>query len=110
MDMHYAILIAIVAVGSVVLLFRQLSRRFRHSSLWFRSAFLLASLFGITWSALGFLLLSHQKAGHTDLLWPRFWTLHCLFLIVGGVALGVLIALIISPEFWRRSGQTASSV
>ena len=110
MDLHYAIPYATVALGSVLLLVAQFSQRFRRASLWFRSAFLLASLFGIVWSTLGFFLLSHQIGEHTDLPWPRFWALQALKSDVGGVALGIFIALVINPEFWRRSVRFTPSV
>jgi purine-cytosine permease-like protein len=97
-DMSYWIVI----VGALLLLVAQFGYRFRHSSLWFRSAYLLASIFALAWSALGFYLSSHQKGEHTDLPWSRFWALDHLKSNVGGAALGVFFALVISPEFWRR--------
>ena|ERR1700693_1367665 len=110
MDLHYAIPYTVVAVGSVLLLFAQFTRRFRHSSLWYRLAFLLSSVAGIAWSTLGFFLLSHQEAGHTTLPWSRFWSLHGLKSDIGGVAVGIFIALVISPEFWKRRARATSSV
>jgi len=107
MDLHYAIPYAIVAVGSVLLLIAQFSRRFRRSSLWFRSAFLLGSIAGIAWSALGSYLALHRTGTHTTLSWSRFWFLHCTYLTVGGMGLGMLISLVISPEFYRRSDRSA---
>src|SRR5260370_42426599 len=110
MDLHYVIPYTIVAAGSVLLLIAQFSRRFRHSSLWFRSAFFLGSLSAIIWSALGFFLLLHHKGGHTDLSWSRFWALHGFKSDFGGVALGIFIALVINPEFWRRSARFTPNI
>jgi hypothetical protein len=110
MYLHYAIPYTIVGVGSVLLLLAQLGPRFRAGSLWFRVAFLLASLSGITWSALGFFLLSHHAAGRTDLPWARFWALDHLKSDIAGVTLGIFIALLISPEFWRRCARITRNV
>jgi hypothetical protein len=96
----------IVVGGSVFLLIAQLSPRFRHASLWYRIGYLAASLLGILWSGLGFYLLSHQAGSHTDLPWPRYWMLYSVKSDVGGLALGIFIALATNPESWRRSART----
>jgi hypothetical protein len=107
MDLHYAILYALVTVGSVLLLLAQFSRKFRRSSLWFRWVFLLGCVSGIAWSALGSYLALHRTGGHTTMPWSRFWFLHCTYLTFGGVALGMLVSLVLSPEFYRRVDRRA---
>ena len=109
MDLHYVIPYMVVAIGAVLLLIAQFGRTFRTRSLWFRSAFLLASCFCIVWSALGFFLSSHDRSGHTDLPWSRFWGLSHLKSNVGGVAAGIFIALALSREFWRRSARASQA-
>jgi hypothetical protein len=100
----------IVVVGSVLLLIAQFRPRFRRASFWFRSGYLAASLLAISWSALGFFLLSHQRGAHTDLPWPRYWSLYSLKSNLGGVVLGIFIALVTNPESWRRSARATPSV
>jgi hypothetical protein len=102
MDLHLAVPYALAGVGSVLLLFAPFTRKYRHAPRWLRAGFLIASPLGLAWSALGFYLLSHRVGTQTDLHWSRFWFLHCTYLTVGGMALGVLITLVISPEFYRR--------
>jgi hypothetical protein len=108
MDLHLAVPYALVGVGSVLLLFAPFSRKYRHAPRWIRSGFLIASPLGFAWSGLGFYLLSHQIGTHTDLSWTRFWLLHCTYLTVGGMGLGILITLVISPEFYRRHDRGAN--
>jgi hypothetical protein len=103
MDSHETIPYTIVAFGAALLLIAQFGRKFRARSLWYRCAFLLLSCVCITWSTLGFFLASHHTAGHTDLPWSRFWFVDHIKSDMGGVAVGIFIALVISPEFWRRS-------
>ena len=108
MDLQYVVLYALVAVGSAWLFLASFRRKYRNAPRWFRSGFLIASPLGLAWSALGFYLLSHRVGPHTDLPWPRFWFLHCTYLTVGGMALGIFITLVISPEFYRRHDSDAS--
>jgi hypothetical protein len=109
MDPHKTIPYGIVVFGAILLLVAQFGRTFRARSPWFRSAFLLFSLFSAVWSTLGFYLASHDRGGHTDLPRSQFWALDHLKSNIVGVVVGIFIALIISPEFWRRRARTASA-
>jgi len=105
MDLHELISCTVIAFGAVLLLLAQFGRRFRAASVWFRVAFFLASCTSIAWSGIGFFLLSHQRGEHTDLSRSQFWAVDHLKSYLIGVALGIFIALIISPEFWKRPVQ-----
>jgi hypothetical protein len=109
MHLHELIPYTVIAFGAVLLLLAQFGRRFRAASVWFRAAFFLASCFSIAWSGLGFFLWSHQTGEHTDLPRSQFWALDHLKSYLTGVALGIFIALIISPEFWKRPVQRHQS-
>src|SRR2546430_2148407 len=107
MDLHYAVPYTLVAIGSVLLSVAPFSRKYRYAPRWIRSGFLIASPLGLAWSGLGFYLLWHHVDTHTDLSWSRFWFLHCTYLTVGGMALGIFITLVISPDFYKRHDRSA---
>jgi hypothetical protein len=109
MNLHEAIPKAIVAIGSALVLFAPFSRKYRDASLWLRSASFVGSLFLLAWSILGFFLLFHAKGEHTDLSWPRFWMLSHLKSDLGGIGAGILVALVTSPEFRRRSARRSKA-
>jgi hypothetical protein len=105
---NLAIPYIIAALGCFLLLIAPFTRRFRDAPRWIRSGFLIASPLGLAWSGLGFYLLSHHVGTHTDLSWSRFWFLHCTYLTVGGMALGIFITLVVSPDFYKRHDRGAS--
>jgi len=109
MDLHEVILYTIGLVGAVILLFFPLGP-YRYASWWLRSLFLLAVPALVAWAALGFFLLSHEQAHHSDLSYARLWSLSQLKSDLGGVALGLLIALFVSPEFWKRPRRSNASI
>ena len=109
MDLHYLIPYAIGLVGAVILLVFPFSS-YRAASWWLRSLFLLASPALIAWAGLGFFLLSQEQARRSGLSSARLWSLSHLKSELGGVALGLLIALVISPEFWKRRRRSDVSV
>jgi hypothetical protein len=108
MDLHYIIPYTIGLVGAVILLFFPFST-YRYASWWLRSLFLLASPALIAWAGLGFFLLSHEQAHHSDLSYERLWSLSHLKSDFAGVALGFLIALVISPEFRKHPRRSSVS-
>ena len=109
MDPHYVIPYTIGLVGAVILLFFPFSL-YRYASWWLRSVFLLAGPALIAWAGLGFFLLSHEQAHHSDLSYARLWFFSHLKSNLGGLALGLLIALFISPEFRKRPRRSSVSV
>jgi hypothetical protein len=109
MDLHYVIPYTVGLVGAVILLFFPFSA-YRYASWWLRSLFLVASPALIACAGLGFFLLSHGQAHHSDLSYARLWSLSHLKSDFGGVALGLLIALAISPEFRKRPRRSNVSV
>ena len=109
MDPHYVIPYTIGVVGAVILLFFPFSL-YRYASWRLRFLFLLASPALLAWAGLGFFLLSHEQAHHSDLSYAKLWSLSHLKSDLGGVALGLLIALVISPEFRKRPRRSTVSV
>jgi hypothetical protein len=99
MDLHYAIPAAIVAAGSLFLVCAPFLSRFRNASLWLRLCLFFSGPIGITWSGIAFYLLMHEKDGHTLLSWPRFWALDHMKSNIAGLAVGMLICIVLSPEF-----------
>ena len=80
---------------SIIVLFGLFAPKYRLASRWLRSIFVLLAIFGVMWSALGFLLLlySEQFSRHTRAYLFQ-WKSH-----LSGIAMGLLISLILSPEF-----------
>ena len=89
----------VVAIGSLVLATVPFQPRYRAASVWLRVGFFLVGPVGITWSGLGFYLLLHQKGGKTLLPWSRFWALDHIKSSITGLAVGMLLCLLLSPEF-----------
>jgi len=105
MDLHYAVPDTIIGIGSILLLFAPRSPQYRGGPRWIRVGFLLAGVCGIGCSALGFYL--HLVALH----WARYWLLHYIHVTLGGMALGILILMILSPDFYRsRKDQATPNV
>src|SRR6266478_4228568 len=109
MDPHKAIPYAVAAIGSALLLFTPFTRKYRDASLWLRSAWFVGSVFLLAWSILGLFLLSHEKGEHSDLSWPRFLMLSHMKSNLGGLGAGILLALVTSPEFRKRSARSSQA-
>src|SRR5437867_11013255 len=80
---------------SLAFLFLTFAPKYRRTSVWLRSVSFILSINGLIWSALGFTLL--LKASHLPRqirLFMDHWMSH-----LGGIGLGLLISLILSPEF-----------
>lgn len=103
MYLNKAILLAFVTIGSALGLIAPFTRKYRDASLWLRSVWFAGSIFLLTWSILGLFLLSHEKGGHSDLGWPRFLIIDHAKSDIGGIGAGILLALVTSPEFRKRS-------
>ena len=96
---HYGISYVIVAIGAALLALAPFLSKYRNASLWLRCGLFLIGPVGIAWSALGFYLLRHQKDGRTLLSWPQFWAFDHMKSNVSGLAVGMLLCLMLSPEF-----------
>jgi hypothetical protein len=108
---RYGISYLIVAIGSVALALAAFFSKFRAASFWLRCGLFLTGPIGIAWSGLGFYLLRHQKDGRTLLSWPRFWALDHMKSNLSGLAVGMLLCLVLSPEFRsfvRRKTKTSN--
>jgi hypothetical protein len=90
---------AIVAIGSLLLATVPFVPRYRSASLWLRLGFFLIGPIGIAWSGLGFYLRLNERGDRTLLSWPRFWALDHIKANIAGLALGMLLCLVLSPEF-----------
>jgi len=106
-DLHKIIPCALGIIASPLFLALPFSRRYRDAPRWLRAGFLLAAPLVLAWGITGVYLAAHETNHHTDLPFTQFWFLHCTHLTVGGMGLGVLITLVISPEFYRRYDGTA---
>lgn len=85
----------VAPVLSVAFLFLLLAPKHRPTSRWVRSIFALLAIFGVVWSALGLLLLLYSEQFTRDTRVYLFqWKSH-----LSGIAMGLLISLILNPEF-----------
>jgi hypothetical protein len=107
-DLHKIIPCALGIIASPLFLALPFSRRYRDAPRWLRAGFLLAAPLVLAWGITGVYLAVHETNHHNDLPFTQFWFLHCTHLTVGGMGLGVLITLVISPEFYRRHDRTAN--
>jgi len=108
MDLHKIIPCALGIIASPLFVALPFSGRYRHAPRWFRSGFFLAAPFIFAWALTGLYLALHETNHHTHLPFTQFWFLHCTHLTVGGMGLGVLLMLVISPEFYRRHDRAAN--
>jgi hypothetical protein len=100
----------IVGVGAILLFIAAFFGRGRRAPLRVRLLLLLIGPVGIAWSILGIYLMDHTNAqGHTTLLWAQFWMLSHTKSNLGGLGVGLLFALLLNPECYRRQrcGDTA---
>ncbi len=80
---------------SLPFLFLAFAPKYRRSSFWLRSVSFVLSINGLVWSALGLtLLLNASHLTRQVRLSLDHWRSH-----LGGIGLGLLISLILSPEF-----------
>jgi len=97
MDLHHAILLAVVGTGCLVLFATQLYPRTRHPDTPLRTALILLGPLGVAWSGIGFYLLN-QPAHNTH----QYFVLDHIKYNLAGALLGVLATVILNPEFYRR--------
>jgi hypothetical protein len=86
---------AAMPILSLAFLFLAFAPRYRRTSRWLRSVSFVLGIIGPIWSALGFLLLFYSShfTSHS-----RAYLVHWKSTL-SGVALGLLISLLLSPEF-----------
>ena len=93
----------IVGIGAILLFIAGFFGRGRHVPLRIRLLLLLIGPVGVGWSVVGIYLMRHTSAqGHTTLPWAQFWTLAHTKSNLGGLGLGLLLALLLNPEIYRR--------
>lgn len=98
---------SVMPLLSLAFLFLAFAPKYRRSSFWLRSVSFVLSINGLISSALGLtLLLNASHLTRQIRLSLEHWRSH-----LGGIGLGLLISLILSPEFReiaRRSGPNRS--
>src|SRR5204862_8323003 len=101
MNSAFAVLYVIAAILGVLMMIAPFVRRFRDASLWLRVCMFVSGPLAIAWSTLGFYLWLHEANGKTSLPWSRFWALDHLKSNIAGLAVGVLVCTMLSPESRR---------
>ena len=106
MDPVLAALYASAAILGTAMMVAPFVRRFRNASLWLRLGMFVNGPLAIVWSSLGFFLHTHEVDGKTTLPWSKFWHLELMKANIAGLALGVLICVLLSPESRRLNRKT----
>src|SRR5690348_15381042 len=88
---------AIVAAGSLFFAAAPFLPRYRAISWWMRSVFFAVALSGIAWSGIGFWIIFHSMVLSRQTRW-RFDHGKAA---VGGIFFGLIVSLLLNPEFWR---------
>ena len=98
LDTYKAVGHAMAAICSAVLLFAPFIRKYRDASRWLLSVWFIGSLFTLASNVFTLVRLSHfTYALATFVDTPSF---------IGGVGAGMLLAVVTSPEFRRRSARS----
>jgi hypothetical protein len=109
MNSAYGILYALAAVGSIIIALAPFAPRYRNASAWLRVGLFLSALLGVAWAVLGFYLLLDETGDKTSLPQSRFWALDHMQSNIAGLAVGILVSLMLSPEA-RGLGRRKPSV
>src|SRR5713101_3423493 len=96
------------AIFGVAVMIVPFVRLFRDASLWLRFGMFVNGPLAIAWSALGFYLHIHEADGKTTLPWSKFWHLELTQANIAGLAVGVLICVMLSPESRRLNRRRPS--
>jgi hypothetical protein len=101
----------IVNVGAFSLFIAAFFGRGRRAPLHVRLLLLLIGPVGVAWSVIGIYLIGHTiPQDHTTLPWAQFWMLDHIKSNLGGIGVGLLLALGLNPELYRRQHRgTATS-
>jgi hypothetical protein len=93
----------VVGIGAILLFVAPFFGSYRSAPLYMRMLLLLSGPIGVGWSIVGIYLMRHTTAqGHTTLPWAQFWMLDHTKSNLGGFGVGILLALLVNPEFYRR--------
>lgn len=93
----------IVGIGAILLFVAAFFGRGRRAPLHVRLLLLLIGPIGVAWSIIGIYLIDHTTAqDHTTLPWAQFWMLDHIKSNLGGIGVGLLLALGVNPELYRR--------
>ncbi len=93
--------LVLISVASISYFVRLLLGKYRSASLWFRAVVTLMAISGVTYTAVGLYLAEHRLGRHSDLPSAKLWFFSHFDSLVGGLFLGLMIALLLSAEFWR---------
>jgi len=96
-DVYDAVLCALGVIFATAMLFAPFTRRFRDASRWLRSVWFAASLLLLPWNVLRLVCFFSPFT-----CWQHPWLSGRIPLHIGGVGLGMLLALVTSPEFRER--------
>ena len=93
----------VVGIGAILLFVAPFFGSYRSAPLYIRILLFLTGPVGVCWSIVGIYLMRHTTAqGHTTLPWAQFWMLDHAKSNLGGFGVGILLALLVNPEFYRR--------
>ena len=93
----------VVGIGAILLFVAPFFGSYRSAPFYIRILLLLSGSVGVGWSIVGIYLMRHMTAqGHTTLPWAQFWMLDHTKSNLGGFGVGILLALLVNPEFYRR--------
>ena len=93
----------IVGIGAILLFIAAFFGRGRRAPFHVRLLLFLIGPVGIAWSILGIYLIDHTTAqDHTTLPWAQFWMLDHIKSNLGWLGVGLLVALGVNPECYRR--------
>jgi hypothetical protein len=111
MNVHI-VLHLIVCIGAIMLFIAAFFGRYRRAPFHVRLLLLLSGPVGVAWSIIGIYLIDHTNAqDHITLPWAQFWMLSHMKSDLGGLGVGLLLALGVNPQFYRcqRRGTSASN-
>ena len=101
----------IVGIGAILLFIAAFFGRYRRAPFHVRLLLLLIGPVGVAWSIIGIYLIDHTNAqDHITLPWAQFWMLSHTKSDLGGLGVGLLLALGVNPEFYRRKRDGNTSI
>ena len=100
----------IIGIGGILLFIAAFFGRYRDAPKHVRILLVLSGPVGVSWSIIGIYLMRHTTGNaHTTLPWAQFWMLAHTKSNVGGFGVGILLALLVNPEFYRRKRSSTSA-
>jgi len=95
-------LVAVAGVGMIAATF---TAKYRSASMWLRAVYILLGIFALAWSAFESVIV--VGAGHISR--HRFVVLSQCRAMIAGIAFGLFLSLLFSPEFWRIARRRGSN-